>query len=107
LIAREGIDKNTPWGYTEDMKQDIKKKAIRRLKIVEGQVRGFQRMVQEEKYCIDIINQSSAIKEALSSVEDLILENHLSTHVVEQMKSGKEAKAIKEILSVYKVSKKK
>lgn len=89
------------------MKQDIKKKAIRRLKIVEGQVRGFQRMVQEEKYCIDIINQSSAIKEALSSVEDLILENHLSTHVVEQMKSGKEAKAIKEILSVYKVSKKK
>jgi len=89
------------------MKQDIKKKAVRRLKIVEGQVRGFQRMVQEEKYCIDIINQSSAIKEALSSVEDLILENHLSTHVVEQMKSGKEAKAIKEILSVYKVSKKK
>ena len=89
------------------MKQDIKKKAIRRLKIVEGQVRGFQRMVQEEKYCIDIINQSSAIKEALSSVEDLILENHLSTHVVEQMKSGKEAKAIKEILSVYKMAKRK
>lgn len=89
------------------MKQNIKKKAIRRLKIVEGQVRGLQRMVQEEKYCIDIINQSLAIKEALSSVEDLILENHLSTHVVEQMKSGKEAKAIKEILSVYKLSKKK
>lgn len=89
------------------MKQDIKKKAVRRLKIVEGQVRGLQRMVQEEKYCIDIINQSLAIKEALSGVEDLILENHLSTHVVEQMKSGKEAKAIKEILSVYKMSKKK
>ena len=89
------------------MRQDIKRKAIRRLKIIEGQVRGFQRMVEEEKYCIDIINQSLAIKEALSSVEDLILENHLSTHVVEQMKSGKEAKAIKEILSVYKMSKKK
>lgn len=89
------------------MKQNIKKKAVRRLKIIEGQVRGFQRMVEEEKYCIDIINQSLAIKEALSSVEDLILENHLSTHVVEQMKSGKEAKAIKEILSVYKMSKKK
>ena len=89
------------------MKQGIKKKAIRRLKIVEGQVRGLQRMVEEEKYCIDIINQSLAIKEALSGVEDLILENHLSTHVVEQMKSGKEAKAIKEILSVYKMSKRK
>lgn len=89
------------------MKQDIKKKAIRRLKIVEGQVRGLQRMVAEEKYCIDIMNQSLAIKEALSGVEDLILKNHLSTHVVEQMKSGKESKAIKEILSVYRLSKKK
>ena len=89
------------------MKQDIKKKAVRRLKIVEGQVRGLQRMVKEEKYCIDIINQSLAIKEALSGVEDLILKNHLSTHVVEQMKSGREAKAIQEILSVYRLSKKK
>ena len=89
------------------MKQDIKKKAIRRLKIVEGQVRGLQRMVAEEKYCIEIMNQSLAIKEALSGVEDLILKNHLSTHVVEQMKSGKESKAIKEILSVYRLSKKK
>ena len=89
------------------MKQDIKKKAIRRLKIIEGQVRGVQRMVEEEKYCIDIITQSLAIKEALSSVEDLILENHLSTHVVEQMKSGKERKAIKEIVDIYHLSKKK
>ena len=64
-------------------------------------------MVEEEKYCIDIINQSLAVKEALSGVEDLILENHLSTHVIEQIKSGKEAKATKEILSVYKLSKKK
>ena len=89
------------------MKQDIKKKAIRRLKIVEGQVRGLQRMVEEEKYCIDIINQSSAVKEALSGVEDLMLENHLSTHVVEQMKAGKNQKAIQEIMSVYKLAQKK
>ena len=64
-------------------------------------------MIEEEKYCIDIIHQSLAIKEALSGVEDLILKNHLSTHVIEQIKSGKELKAIKEILSVYKLSKKK
>ena len=89
------------------MRKEIKNKATRRLKVIEGQVRGLQRMVEKDIYCIDVINQSLAIKKALSSVEDLILENHLSTHVVEQMKSGKEAKAIKEILSVYKVSKKK
>lgn len=89
------------------MNKAIKKRAIHRLKIVEGQIRGLQRMVEKEEYCVDIINQSLAVKQALSGVEDLILENHLSTHVVEQIKSGRESTAIKEILSVYKLSKKK
>jgi len=75
------------------------------LKILEGQIRGLQRMVEENEYCIDILRQSLAVKQALSSVEDLILENHLSTHVVEQIKSGKEAKSTKEILEIYKLSK--
>jgi len=61
------------------MKADIKHKAVRRLKIVEGQIRGLQSMVEKEEYCVDIITQSSAIKEALSGIENLILENHLST----------------------------
>jgi DNA-binding FrmR family transcriptional regulator len=89
------------------MKPEIKKKLISRLNRVEGQVRGLKRMVDEEKYCIDIITQSSAIKEALSSVEDLLLENHLATHVIEQVKSGKEKQALQEIMKVYKRSKKK
>jgi len=89
------------------MKRDIKGKAIRRLKIVQGQLKGLAVMVADEKYCVDIITQSSAIKEALSGVEHLILENHLSTHVIEQMKGGKEKKAIEEILKVYKLSRRK
>lgn len=64
-------------------------------------------MVEKEEYCIDIIQQSSAVKNALSSIEDLILKNHLSTHVVEQIKSGKVPKAIEEVLSVYRLSKRK
>ncbi|HCM36723.1 MAG: hypothetical protein A3J30_04345 [Candidatus Wildermuthbacteria bacterium RIFCSPLOWO2_02_FULL_47_9c] len=87
------------------MKQNLKQKAIRRLKILEGQIRGLQRMIEEDEYCIDILRQSLAVKQALSSVEDLILENHLSTHVVEQIKSGKESKSTKEILEIYKLSK--
>ena len=89
------------------MRADIKRKVVRRLKLVEGQVRGLQKMVAEEKYCIDIITQSSAIKEALSGVEDLMLENHLSTHVIEQVRSGKNSKAISEILKVYRLARKK
>lgn len=80
---------------------------IKRLKIIEGQVRGLQGMVDKEEYCIDIINQSLAVKNSLSNIEDLILENHLTSHVVEQIKTGKESKATKEIISIYKLSKKK
>ena len=64
-------------------------------------------MIIEGKYCVDIINQTLAVKNALSTVEDSILENHLVTHVVEQIKSGRESKSIREILSIYKLSKKK
>lgn len=77
------------------------------MKIVGGQIRGLQKMVDEEKYCIDIITQASAIKEALSGIEDLILENHLTTHVIHQIKHGSEKKASEEILKVYKLKRKK
>ncbi len=89
------------------MAQKSNQRALRRLKIVEGQVRGLQKMIEANKYCVDIINQSLAIKSALSGIEDLLLEGHLQSHVVHQMKSGGEARAVKEILSVYKLSKRK
>ena len=98
-------DANTPMRIK--MNQKFKKQVNRRLKIVEGQVRGLGKMVAQGKYCVDIIYQSLAIKEALSSFEDLILKNHLSTHVIEQIKSGKKKKAIKEILGIYRLSKRK
>ncbi len=89
------------------MKKELQPRAIRRLKIIEGQIRGLQKMVEEDKYCIDIITQASAIKEALSGVEDLLLENHLSTHVIHQIKNGEDAQATEEILKVYKLKRKK
>ncbi|NOY35446.1 MAG: metal-sensing transcriptional repressor [bacterium] len=89
------------------MKKDIKNRVARRLKILEGQIRGLQKMVEGEEYCVKIIQQSSAARHALSGVEDLILENHLSTHVVEQIRTGKKDKAVKEISQIYKLAKKK
>lgn len=89
------------------MKSEIKKLVQNRLKRIEGQVRGLQKMVDGDTYCIDIITQASAVRHALSSLENAILENHLSTHVIEQIKEGKTKKAVDEILSVYKLSKKK
>lgn len=81
-------------------------RALRRLKIIEGQVRGLQKMIEDDTYCIDIITQASAIKEAISGVEDVLLESHLKTHVVQQVSNGHEQQAIDEVLKVYKLKRK-
>ncbi len=83
-----------------------KQKLVRRLKIIEGQVRGLQNMIEKDAYCIDVITQTSAVKQALSGVEDALMENHLSTCVVTQIKKGKEKTAIQEILKVYQLKRK-
>ena len=88
------------------MREEIKKKVLRRLKIVEGQIRGLERLVDADTYCVDVITQSAAAREALSSVESLMLQNHLSTHVVHQMKSGKSNQAVAEILKIYRLAEK-
>ncbi len=82
------------------MREVIRKRVTRRLKIIEGQVRGLQRMVGAGAYCIDVIIQSAAVKEALSGVEDVLLKNHLETHVVDQVRSGRERQAVAEVLKV-------
>jgi len=89
------------------MQTGTKKKVLRRLSLIKGQLNGLNKMVDAERYCVDIITQSSAIKEALSGVEDLMLENHLATHVVDQMRSGRSKKAVEEILKVYKLAQRK
>lgn len=83
-----------------------KQKLLKRLKIVEGQVRGLQEMVENEAYCIDVITQTSAVKQALSSVEDVLMENHLTTCAIDQITKGKGDKARSEILKVYRLKRK-
>jgi DNA-binding FrmR family transcriptional regulator len=97
----------TPWGYTRIVKTELKSKIERQLKVIEGQVRGLQKMVAEDKYCIDVITQTSAIRNSLGSVEEKMLESHLGTCVVTQMQGKNKNKAIAEVLSVYKLAKRK
>ncbi|WKZ24088.1 MAG: metal-sensitive transcriptional regulator [Candidatus Dojkabacteria bacterium] len=88
------------------MNTNNKANIIRRLKLIEGQIRGLQRMVEADTYCIDIITQTSAVKQGLSNVEDVLLENHLGHCVFEQVKSGQTEKAKAEIIKVYKLKRK-
>jgi DNA-binding FrmR family transcriptional regulator len=86
--------------------QNKKEKLIRRLKIIEGQIRGLQKMVEEDIYCIDIITQTSAAKQGLSNVEDELMEGHLSHCLINQIKKGQTKKATEEMLKVYKLKRK-
>lgn len=88
------------------IKNSYKQKLIRRLKIIEGQVRGLQEMIEKDTYCIDVITQTSAVKQALSGVEDVLMEHHLNTCAVDQMQKGKQEKTKSEILKVYRLKRK-
>lgn len=70
-------------GYTAD-----KDALVKRLKRVEGQVRGLQRMVEEDTYCIDVLTQVSATTKALQSVALLLLEDHLGHCVAHALVEG-------------------
>lgn len=80
-----------------------KMKLIRRLKIIEGQVRGLQEMLAKDVYCIDIITQTSAVKQGLTNIEDKLMESHLGSCLIRQMKHGQEGQAKAEILKVYRL----
>jgi DNA-binding FrmR family transcriptional regulator len=77
---------------------------VKRLKRIAGQVGGVARMIEEERYCIDILTQMRAVKAALGKVEDAILERHASSCVAEALRSGSAAeqeKKFRELVGLF------
>nr|WP_090887795.1 metal-sensing transcriptional repressor [Evansella caseinilytica] len=77
-----------------------KKELIQRLKRVEGQVRGIQRMIEEDRYCVDILIQVSAISAALKKVGYHLLEHHTHGCVADAVANGDGEAAINELMKV-------
>jgi DNA-binding FrmR family transcriptional regulator len=69
------------------MNSSQKAKVDARLRRIEGQIAGVRKMISEDRYCVDILTQTSAITAALRGVEDLVMQNHLNTCVADAMKS--------------------
>jgi|SRR5690625_2599661 len=82
--------------------QEIKKPMMTRLKRIEGQVRGIQKMVGEDRYCVDILIQINAINAALQQVGFSILEGHASHCVLHALESGDGEESVKELIDVVK-----
>jgi DNA-binding FrmR family transcriptional regulator len=77
---------------------------IKRLKNVEGHIRGITRMVEEEAYCIDVIRQVSAAQAALNKVSKIVLEDHMHTCVITAIQgedAGERERVLQEIAEVY------
>lgn len=77
---------------------------IRRLKSVEGHIRGIQKMIAEDAYCIDIVNQIQAVQAALHKINSLVLDKHLHTCVTTAIQgddANERERVITEVLSVF------
>ena len=83
-----------------DRKQDI----VRRLRSVEGHVRGIERMVDEDAYCVEVVNQILAVQRALKKVSALVLDQHLHscvTHAIQGSDAAAKERVLNELLEVF------
>jgi CsoR family transcriptional regulator, copper-sensing transcriptional repressor len=85
------------------MRKDIKESCLKRLNRIAGQVRGLARMVEEDRYCIDIVTQISAVRAALRRVEEEILRDHVSHCVEDAIISGNRAEQRRKIAELMHV----
>jgi DNA-binding FrmR family transcriptional regulator len=91
------------------MDSKTRDQVIRRLRSIQGHVKGIEKMVQEDQYCIDVMCQVIATQAAMAKVNEIILENHLNTCVIEAVR-GNDPKArervLEEIGDVFEMSRK-
>jgi DNA-binding FrmR family transcriptional regulator len=91
---------------TIQIDETVQKSALRRLSIIEGQVRGLRRMVEEGTGCVEILTQISAIHEALRGVGKVIVRHHIETCVTEGLQTDKKQQHQDELMDlIYKLSK--
>jgi len=88
------------------MKGIIKKDATRRLKRARGHLDHVIKMVESEKYCIEILQQSLAVQAALRAVDGIILKGHLEEHVAHAMHGKDQQKSIQEVVDVFEKARK-
>ena len=91
------------------MNEASKKEVLSRLKSVEGHIRGIERMVEEDHYCVDIIQQTIAVKRAIDKINGLILVNHLHTCVTTAIQGDSlsdRERVINELLDVFETTSK-
>ena len=83
-------------GALSDQKQD----ALKRMSYIEGHLGGIRRMIEEDKYCVDILKQTFAVRRAIQKLESKLLEGHLGSCVIDGVKGGREEQLLGELLEL-------
>lgn len=78
-----------------------KRDVLKRLNYIDGHLQGVRRMIEEDKYCIDVLKQTFAVRRAIEKLEAIILENHLRGCVVAGIREGREDAVVGELLDLY------
>jgi DNA-binding FrmR family transcriptional regulator len=86
------------------MQAERKPEVLKRLSYIEGHVSGIRRMVEEDKYCVDILRQTYAVRKALEKLEALVLEGYLRTCVPEGIKGDREDEVIQDLVQLYAIA---
>jgi CsoR family transcriptional regulator, copper-sensing transcriptional repressor len=97
----DSLQENTEKKPAKPRSHDEKQKVVNRLKRIEGQVRGIQKMIEEDRYCVDVLVQISAINAALKKVGFSLLERHSHHCVSSAVKSGNGEEAMDELMKVF------
>ncbi len=83
------------------MLDDVRQDVLKRLNYIDGHLAGIRRMIEEDKYCPEILKQTFAVRRAIEKLEAIILEGHLHTCVIEGIRDGREDAVVNELLELY------
>jgi len=88
----------------DSAKADTRDDAIKRLSYIEGHLAGVKKMVEEDRYCVDILRQTFAVRRALQKLESQLIDGHLRTCVVDGVKQGREEQVLSELVELYEIA---
>ncbi|MDA1278993.1 MAG: metal-sensitive transcriptional regulator [Chloroflexi bacterium] len=88
----------------EAARSETRTDATKRLNYIEGHLAGVKKMIDEDRYCVDILRQTFAVRRALQKLEAQLISGHLRTCVVDGVKEGREEQVLSELVELYEIA---
>ena len=88
----------------ENVEDQVRSDVLKRLSYIEGHLNGIRGMIQEDKYCPEVLKQTYAVRKAIEKMESLMLDGHLHHCVVEGIRDGRQEQVISELLELYELA---